>query len=521
MSDPGAVTDPPTDVSAQEVVEALTAILDSETFAAAPRSRDFLAYIVTEHLAGRGDRLSEHAVARHALGRREYDARLNSAVRVQAVRLRAKLDRYYDGEGDAATVRFGLPTGSYAPVVERHEPGPLGAGAQDDVAVAVLQFGGTGDAAALIAATVCDAVAERLVGFPGLRVVGPTSVAPGGVEVAARRLGVRFVLDGAVTITDEAACLEAVLTDAATGDAVWRVDERLAPTELDAAHLEERWAAGIAAQIGDAAGVIFRRALAHDAGSSSAVYAARLAYHDYLLKATAESIGTAAEALDRALEEGRRAELLALRGSIHNAEVNQGASGRDREHELSCAERLGREALALEPDSPMAHLVLAGTAWQRQEWETARHHATRAAELGPWNPSVLMSAGTVMAVAGDWGGGVQTLRKGFRLNPVHPGFAHAIPALACLIAGDDAGALAEASLIHAPGQWWGPLYRALALAALGYQDQASVEMAQVLELEPGFLDDPAAHLTRGARFSDRELDTLLAHFKPFRGGQAS
>ncbi len=89
MPDPGAVTDPPADVSAQEVVEALTAILDSETFAAAPRSRDFLAYIVTEHLAGRGDRLSEHAVARHALGRREYDARLNSAVRVQAVRLRA------------------------------------------------------------------------------------------------------------------------------------------------------------------------------------------------------------------------------------------------------------------------------------------------------------------------------------------------------------------------------------------------------------------------------------------------
>lgn len=519
MPDSGAVVDPPADVSAQEVVEALTAILDSETFAAAPRSRDFLAYIVTEHLAGRGDRLSEHAVARHALGRHEYDARLNSSVRVQAVRLRTKLQRYYDGEGGAATVRFALRAGSYAPVVERHEPGPIGSDAQGEVAVAVLRFGGTGADAALIGAAVCDAVAERLVGFPGLRVVGPTAVAPSGAEVAARRLGARFVLEGTVTVTDEAACLEAVLTDAASGDVAWRVVERLAPADLDAAHIEEPWAAGIAAQIGDATGVIFRRALANRDRPGSAVYAARLAYNDYLIKATAESIVTAAEALDLALQEGPRAELLALRGSLHNAEVNQGASGRDRDHELSCAERLGREALALEPDNPVAHLVLAGTAWQRQEWDPARRHATRAAELAPWNPSVLMSAGTVMAVAGDWSGGVQTLRKGFRLNPLHPGVAHAIPALACLIAGDDAGALAEASLVHAPGQWWGPLYRALALAALGYQDQASVEMAQVLELEPGFLDDPAAHLTRGACFSDRELTTLLAHFEPFRSGQ--
>lgn len=519
MSGSQSMTDPPAEVSAEEVVEALTAALDSQTFAAAPRSREFLSYIVTEHLAGRGDRLGEHAIARHALGRSDYDPRFSSSVRVQASRLRAKLQQYYDTEGIAATVRFALPAGSYEPVVETHAPGPGATPAHDDVAVAVLRFDGTGPGSTLIGTAVSDAVAVRLGGFPGLRVVGPTSVPPSGADGTARRLGVRFVLDGTVTVTDGAVSLEAALTDAASGDVAWKAGERLATTDLDGSQLEERWAAAVAAQIGDATGVIFRRALAREDGPSSPVYAARLAYHDYLMKGTAESIVTAAAALDLALESGPRAELLALRGSIHNAEVNQGASGSDREHELSCAERLGREALALEPDSPVAHLVLAGTAWQRQEWDTARQHATRSAELAPWNPSVLMSAGTVVAVTGDWTGGVEMLRRGFRLNPVHPGAAHAIPALFCLISGDDAGALAEASLVHAPGQWWGPLYRALALAALGYRDQAWVEMGQVLEVDPDFLDDPAARLTSGACFSETELDTLLAHFEPFRGGQ--
>ena len=509
----------PDAVGAEEVVAALTAVLDSQTFAAAPRSRDFLAYIVTEHLAGRDDRLGEHAVARHALGRVEYDARLNSSVRVQASRLRATLQRYYDVEGAAATVRFTLPAGTYAPVVERHEAGPPASAVQDDVAVAVLRFGSTGAGAAVIGTAVCDAVVEHLTGFPGLRVVGPTAVAPTDAESAARLLGVRFVLGGTVTVSDGAVGLEAVLTDASSGDTAWKVAECLAAADLDGAQLEDRWAAAVAGQIGDATGVIFRRALARDDGPSSSVYAARLAYNDYLMKGTAESIGAAAAALDLALESGPRAELLAMRGSIHNAEVNQGTATSDRERELCSADRLGRQALALDPNSAIAYLVLGGTAWQRQEWDTAHRHATRAAELAPWNPTVLMSAGTLMAVAGDWDEGVQTLRRGFRLNPLHPGSAHSIPALACLITGDDAGALAEASLVHAPGQPWGPLYRALALAGLGYRDQAWAEMSQVLEIDPEFLDDPASYFTGGASFSSDELDTLLAHFEPFRGGK--
>ena len=350
---PGAVDD----VAPEEVVEALSAILDSETFGASPRSRDFLAYIVSEHLAGRQDRLVEHAVARHALGRAEYDARLNSSVRVQASRLRTALERYHDSEGARATVRISLPPGTYAPRIARQDPGRRLATAHDQVSVVVLRFGSTGPAADLISATLCDVIAHRLADFPGLTVIGPSVVAT-EAEAAARLLGARFALHGSVTATEDAVGLVAALTDASSGEIVWRIAECVAATGLGGTGLEDRWAAAVAAQVGDSTGVIFRRALARDEHSGSVLYAARLAYTDYLMKGTSESIVAAAAALDQALASGRSAEVLAMRGAIHNAEVSQGSTPTEREHELRCAEQLAREALALSPASASAYLVL-------------------------------------------------------------------------------------------------------------------------------------------------------------------
>jgi len=514
-----AEDDDPDAPRAAEVVEALTAILGSRSFAAAPRSRDFLAYIVTEWIAGRGGLISEHKVARHALGRAEYDARLNSSVRVQATRLRTVLERYYAQEGAEATVRICLPIGSYLPTISRRQPDHPTLAAADEAVVAVLRFDATGTDAPLIATTVCDAIVEHLADFSGLEVVGPAALTASGAEAASRALGARFVLQGTVTTTETAVGLGAALTDASSGEVVWTVAECLSAEEFDGLQLEDRWAAAIAGQIGDSTGIIFRRDLARDQEVDSAVYAARLAYTDYLMKGTSESVAAAAQALDRALAAGPRPDLLAMRGAVHNAEANQGAAGSLREWELSRAETLAHQALELDPQNAAAHLVLGGTAWQRQDWDRAHDHAGRAVSLAPCQPTVLMSAGTIIAVSGDWDTGSQVMRRGFRLNPLHAGYAHAVPALTRLIAGDDAGALAEASMVHAPGQLWGPLYRALALAGLGYLDQAWTEMSQVLEIDPGFLDDPAHYFTSRARLSAEQLATLMAHFAPFATGQ--
>ncbi len=105
------------------IVAALRRMLDSEELRAATRSRDFLAYVVTESLAGRGHRLKGRTVARYALGRtEEFDSATDSAARVQANRLRTALGRYYAGTGAAELTGHRTAQGRLCPEV--HLPGP-------------------------------------------------------------------------------------------------------------------------------------------------------------------------------------------------------------------------------------------------------------------------------------------------------------------------------------------------------------------------------------------------------------
>ena len=330
---PGPSPDPG-DIRQVEVVAALTAIIDGNAFA----SRATVTGVPRLHRlgAGRGTwrPAPEHAVARHALGRSEFDGRLDSSVRVQAKRLRTALARYYGSEGSGDTVRISLPVGSYRPAVTRFRPDRFGLSSDDEAVVAVLQFDADGAESLLISATMCDAIAGRLADFPGLQVVGPASVAHGEVGAASLALGARFILQGTVSIADASVLLEATLTDAFSGDVVHHASESIERGAFDAMWLEGRWSAAIAGQIGDSTGVIFRSDLRRHQHPDATVYAARLAYTDYVMKGTRESVAAAADALDRELVGGRRADLLAMRGAVHNAQVNQGGAPHAREPHL-------------------------------------------------------------------------------------------------------------------------------------------------------------------------------------------
>jgi tetratricopeptide (TPR) repeat protein len=242
---------------------------------------------------------------------------------------------------------------------------------------------------------------------------------------------------------------------------------------------------------------------------------ARMAYYAYQENPTVESISAAAFALDRAIEAGTRTpSMLAMRGWICTAEMAHGATpGND--DDLVRAESLAREALGVDSRNAQAHIVLCNVAMIREQWDIAAQHATTAAELAPFHPSTLMAAATALCLSGDWQRGPALIQESFRLNPRHPGTHHVLPALGRLLEDDDAGALAEASLVHAPGQLWGPLYRALALGGLGHHEQARSEMDQVLEIDPMFLEDPGAYFRSGMCCSVDQMAVLLRHFEPF------
>src|SRR5262249_40598958 len=100
----------------------LAKILASPEFVKADRLSRFLSFVVDQAQSGGGGQLKEYVIGVEAYGRSEsYDPRVDAIVRVEAGRLRAKLERYYDHEGRQDPILISLPKGSYTPTIMGRE----------------------------------------------------------------------------------------------------------------------------------------------------------------------------------------------------------------------------------------------------------------------------------------------------------------------------------------------------------------------------------------------------------------
>ena len=104
----------------EHITGQLDRILASKGFANAGRLSRLLRYVVERTLAGEADQVKEYAVGVEVFDRDDkYDPRIDSIVRVEAGRLRSRLDEYYNGEGAPDEVRILLPRGGYSAQFER------------------------------------------------------------------------------------------------------------------------------------------------------------------------------------------------------------------------------------------------------------------------------------------------------------------------------------------------------------------------------------------------------------------
>ncbi len=97
------------------VQEALERILRSAGFVNSPRMSRFLRFVVEETAAGRAGELKEYVVGVRVFDKAEsYDPAVDPTVRVEAAKLRAKLGRYYEGEGRGELILIEIPKGGYS-----------------------------------------------------------------------------------------------------------------------------------------------------------------------------------------------------------------------------------------------------------------------------------------------------------------------------------------------------------------------------------------------------------------------
>ena len=227
MRAPRAVAEKDADKAARQQLDR---ILSSATFRQVDRLKRFLGFIVQESLEGRGDQLKEYVIGVQVFDKdSSFDPRADPIVRVQARRLRARLDRYYREEGGNDATVIELPKGGYAPVFRprdaaaggRRSIGPTLAGQNT---IAVLPF--SDHSASRDLAYFCDGlyqeVIHHLARVETLRVValppGDATSAGAGGQYADQ---VAMLLSGAVRKAGDRLRVTVHLVDSATASYLW------------------------------------------------------------------------------------------------------------------------------------------------------------------------------------------------------------------------------------------------------------------------------------------------------------
>ncbi len=103
-------------ISPEAVRPQLERVLNSKTFARSPRISRFLTFVVEQTLEGQQKRLKEYLLGVEVFGRLDsFDPRIDSIVRVEARRLRSKLEKYYEEEGSDDPLYIQFRKGCYIP----------------------------------------------------------------------------------------------------------------------------------------------------------------------------------------------------------------------------------------------------------------------------------------------------------------------------------------------------------------------------------------------------------------------
>src|SRR5438445_7412632 len=109
----------------EEVQRQLDRILESRTLAGSDQLKRLLRLVVERTVNGQSDLLKEYNLGLEVFQRPpDYDPKVDPIVRVQARRLRSKLDEYYAGEGSADSLVIQMPKGAYVPAFSQRASPP-------------------------------------------------------------------------------------------------------------------------------------------------------------------------------------------------------------------------------------------------------------------------------------------------------------------------------------------------------------------------------------------------------------
>jgi TolB-like protein len=210
-------------ISHDAVHAELDRVLSSATFIRSKRLGRFLRFTVEQCLEGRQNALKEYLVGVEVFNKLEtFDPRIDSIVRVEARRLRSKLERYYQTEGREDEIVIQFRKGSYVPMILTREQyqahgyvdgAPQPRSGKRSIAVSRFTNLGVDPTHSFFCLGITEDVVSALTKVPDFRIVARYS---GGEDVKAD-----FVLEGSVRKQGDRLRIAAQLIDTASSVYVW------------------------------------------------------------------------------------------------------------------------------------------------------------------------------------------------------------------------------------------------------------------------------------------------------------
>jgi len=409
-------------VPAAEIRSQLDLILRSRAFIQSHRIRRFLQFVVEESLLGQPHRLKEYLIGLEVFDRREaFDPRVDSIVRVEARRLRYKLDEYYRSEGREDGIRIVLRKGSYVPIFEYRSAAngvsPVFPRRSMEIALFSL-INATSETSAVEAGAAAEEVQRRLAHIlikEGCFQVVVKSQAPGneaasdGIAVPASTAD--YVVEGSMEFQEDGFRLLLQLQQSVDGSYIWSeiTDGRLQDlSSID--HLAQQLVRDLAAPARE--GVVARRQSER-----------KESYDDYLQGryhwklGTPDSIRNSIASFTKAVETDPNyaAAWAALSEALLVSSVFGLLPPRDSGTRMKEA---ALRAISLNPSLPEAHVAL-GAVLSLLDWDWAagEEELQKSIQLDKSDPVAHLAYGIQLACRGGQDTAVAEVERALEVDP--------------------------------------------------------------------------------------------------------
>ena len=176
---------------------------------------------------------------------------------------------------------------------------------------------------------------------------------------------------------------------------------------------------------------------------------------------------------------------------------------------LEAARADAARAVALDPNSVRALQALAAITFYSGDYAAAERIQRQALALNPNDPEMLVQLGWRLAVRGEFEEGLGYIRRAIDRSVNPPGWYYHLIAIHDFMQGDYAAALAAAEQAGRNGSEIGLSLMAMSQAALGDSEAARQSLATLEAVAPEFFADPEA-VYRSHHPTDEIVEALLA-----------